>query len=573
MCLKRGVAAIAGLFLILSCAGTGPSVPPRVVEGTGEGHGGKVTVAVTLSSDAIQSVRIVSSGETAVLGDAALQELVAKIVAANSADVDAVSGATETSEGFLAAVKDALQKAHFAGKKAAVVESGRNFGGPWDVIVVGSGGAGLSAAAAAHEKGAKVLVLEKMGVVGGNTLRATTGFNAAGTPYQKAKGVTDTPDLFFQDTMKGGYNKNDPVLVRVLAENSAASLGWLVSLGADLTDVGRAAGASVDRIHRPSGGAKAGPEIVKTLKNTVVKYGDVPIYTEARVTDLVTNAAGAVVGVKVADGDKVVEVRAKAVILATGGFGANPAKLEELNPALKGFATTNQPGATGDGMWMAERAGAQLIQLGEIQTHPTYAPGKELIGEGVRGNGGILVDHQGRRFFDELQTRDKVSKAILNLPQKTAFLVFDTSIRKSLSVIEDYAKLGIVLQGATPADLAKAIGADPEALTQQIAEYNAAVAAKNDEAFHRADLPRSLSVGPYYAIEITPAVHHTMGGIRINAQTEVLKADGSKIEGLYAAGEVTGGVHGGNRLGGNALADIVTFGRIAGAQAAAWSRN
>lgn len=569
---RIGSTVLVGLLFFVSCVAVGPSAPVRTFEGTGEGHGGKVTVAVTLSGDAIQAVKVLSSDETAVLGDSALQELVSRIVAANSADVDVVSGATETSQGFLLAVRDALRKASFRGKKAQAVATSRDFGGPWDVIVVGSGGAGLSAAVAAHEAGARVVVLEKMGVVGGNTLRATGGFNASGTSHQAAKGIQDSAELHFSDTMKGGYNKNDPVLVRALTEGAPDALKWLEDQGADLSDVGRFAGASVDRIHRPAGGAKAGPEIVRTLKGSVTKYGDLPVYTEARVEALVTEGQE-VVGVTVVDGGRKVTVRAKAVVLATGGFAANEAELVKLNPSLKGFATTNHPGATGDGLWMAEKLGAQLIQMQEIQTHPTYAPGKEMITEAVRGNGAILVNHAGVRFIDELKTRDVVSKAILDQDKKTAFLVFDTSVRRSLKAVEDYFKIGAVVAAETPEALAQAIGVEPSRLAATVSGYNAFVAAKSDADFGRPDLPRALSTGPYFAIEVTPAVHHTMGGVRINAQAEVLRADGTKVPGLYAAGEVTGGVHGGNRLGGNALADIVVFGRKAGTNAAQWARQ
>ncbi|QQO09255.1 flavocytochrome c [Breznakiella homolactica] len=442
------------------------------------------------------------------------------------------------------------------------------FASEYDVIIIGAGGAGLSAAVSAKQAGASVVVFEKMAMVGGNTLRATGGINAAGTSFQAKAGITDSPDLFYADTMKGGYEKNDPALVRVLAEKSASSIDWLTKMGADLSDVGRLAGASVNRAHRPTGGAKVGPEIASTLDNEVEKVLGISVYKRTEVTDLIVKN-GAVTGVSVtASNGKNYQVNGKAVVLATGGFGANNEMAASLVPSLRGFATTNQPGATGDGIVMAEKIGAALVDMAEIQTHPTYAPDKEMITEAVRGNGAILVNKKGSRFIDELKTRDVVSAAILDQDGKSAYLVFDDSVRKSLKAIEDYVKLGAVIEGATPEALAAAINADPVTLTATLNTYNQAVASKNDSQFGRSDLPRALSTAPYYAIEVLPAVHHTMGGVKIDTETRVISTAGKPIPGFYAAGEVTGGVHGGNRLGGNALADIVTFGRIAGNSAA-----
>jgi fumarate reductase flavoprotein subunit len=439
----------------------------------------------------------------------------------------------------------------------------------YDVVVIGSGGAGFSAAVSAQEAGADVIIFEKMGIFGGNTNRATGGINAAGTPYQDAAGINDSPDLFYTDTMKGGYEKNNPALVRNLAERSASSVAWLVAMGADLSDVGRLAGASVNRAHRPSGGGKVGPEIVLTLNKQAEEVMGIPLHTDTRVTDLLTKD-GRVTGVEITlPGGRKQNIRAKAVVLAAGGFGANNEMASALVPALKGFATTNQPGATGDGIVLAERVGAALVDMAEIQTHPTYAPGKEMITEAVRGNGAILVNRHGQRFIDELETRDVVSAAILEQEGGVSYLLFDDSVRKSLRAIEDYVKMKIVLEAPTPEALAALIGADGAALAGTIAAYNQAVSSKTDGEFGRADLPRSLSVAPYYAIEVLPAVHHTMGGVKIDIEGRVISTGGNPIPGFYAAGEVTGGVHGGNRLGGNALADIVTYGRIAGASAAA----
>jgi fumarate reductase flavoprotein subunit len=442
------------------------------------------------------------------------------------------------------------------------------FKSSYDVVVIGAGGAGLSAAIAAKEAGANVAVFEKMAFAGGNTTRATGGLNACGTPYQEALGIKDSVELFFSDTMKGGYNKNNPDLVRNLAEKSASSVAWLSAMGGDLSDVGRMAGASVNRTHRPAGGAAVGPNVMMTLDKQAEQVLGIPVYTETKVTGIIAQG-GRVTGIEVSYAGKAHKVSAKAVVLASGGFGANNEMAVSYVPSLKGFATTNQPGATGDGIGLAEKIGADFVDMAEIQTHPTYAPGKEMITEAVRGNGAILVNKNGARFVDELQTRDVVSAAILAQDGKISYLVFDDSVRKSLSAIESYVKMKIVLEAPGPEALAGQIGADPAAFAATIGKYNQAVASKTDAEFGRADMPRALSAAPYYAIEVLPAVHHTMGGVKIDTETRVISKSGQAIPGFYAAGEVTGGVHGGNRLGGNALADIVTYGRIAGTNAAA----
>jgi len=564
------------LAALVSCASSGGSFAAGTYEGSGSGHGGDIRVLVTVSADRIETIEVLESGETAMLGDAAFKELSDAIIAANTTKVDAVAGASESSAGFVAAVEDALAKAGIVlvAKKGPSAAAPVVFDTDYDVIVIGAGGAGLSAALSASQAGAKVIVLEKMAMLGGNTIRATGGMNAAGTEFQAKAGIADSVESFYKDAMKGGYEKNDPALVRTLAEQSAASVSWLVSLGADLSDVGRLAGASVNRAHRPAGGGKVGPEIIRALDQSIVKAAGVKVYTKTKATAILKNAAGAVVGVEAiaADG-RVYTIKARAVVLATGGFGANNDMAASYVPSLKGFATTNQPGATGDGIVLAESIGAALVDMAEIQTHPTHAPDKEMITEAVRGNGAIMVNRQGLRFVDELATRDVASAAILGQTGKSAYLVFDQSVRASLKAIESYVKLGIVIEGETPEALAAKIGAEPAALTATIATYNSAVAAKKDAEFGRADMPRALSTGPYYAIEVTPAIHHTMGGVKIDTEARVLSTAGAPITGLWAAGEVTGGVHGGNRLGGNALADIITFGRIAGTGAAAFAKS
>lgn len=436
-----------------------------------------------------------------------------------------------------------------------------------DVVVIGAGGAGLSAALEVKLGGKEVIVVEKMPVVGGNTLRATGGINAAGTSVQKALGIEDSVETHYEDTMKGGYDKNDPALVKVMTENAADSIEWLISLGADLSDVGRLAGATNDRAHRPTGGAPVGSHIVKVLKENAAKE-NIEILLETTATEILyeNNEIKGIVA-KDKDGNSFT-IEANAVIIATGGFGANTTMVAELDSSLEGFGTTNHPGATGDGITMATDIGADVVQMEEIQTHPTVVPSNGyMITEAVRGNGAILINRDGKRFVSELSTRDVVSEAVLQQEGKTAFLFFDGTVKESLKAIDGYIKMGLTTEGETIEELAGKLGINGENLVETVNVYNGYVDAKEDKDFARPDMPRKLEKATYYAIEVGPAVHHTMGGLKINEKAQVLDTNGNVITGLYAAGEVTGGVHGGNRLGGNALADIVTFGRIAGKNA------
>ena len=441
-----------------------------------------------------------------------------------------------------------------------------------DVVVIGAGGAGMAAAVEAHDDGAKVILLEKMAMVGGNTIRATGGINACGTPQQAKLGIKDSCDLMFMDGIKGGHYLNNPQLLHVLTVKSADAVAWLIKLGGDFNDVGIMGGSSVKRTHRPTGGAAVGPEVVKTLYNAVQER-KIDLRTNTKVLALVQDKkTGAITGVKVRDEEnkKDYTIKAKAVVNAAGGFGANNAMVAHYVPKLKGFATTNQPGATGDGIVFSQKVGADFVDMDQIQAHPTVVETNgTLVTEAVRGNGAILVNTKGQRFINELQTRDVVSAAVLKQPTAHAFLLFDDKVRKSLKAIESYVKSGIVLEGKTPEEIAQKIGAPADALKATLAAYKSGFEAKKD-ALGRADMESANDQAPYYAIRITPAVHHTMGGVKINTKAEVINTKGKVIPGYFAAGEVTGGVHGGNRLGGNAQADIIVFGRIAGDNAAAY---
>jgi len=442
-----------------------------------------------------------------------------------------------------------------------------------DVVIIGAGAAGFTAAITAHDAGARVIVLEKQPIAGGNSLLAAGGMNAAGTRFQTAKGIKDTMDMMFKDTMEGGKNMNEPELVRILAANSVDSLEWLISLGADLSDVGRLGGASVSRAHRPKGGSAVGAHIVGVLKKNADKR-KIDIRTNSKVVKIIEDKKGNVTGVVVQGKHRnLYTIQAKAVINAAGGFSANPEKVAFYRPEYAGMTTSNQPGATGDGLDIGTAAGGKLRDMEQIQIHPTVAAGSRiLITEAVRGNGAILVNREGWRFVNELTTRDAASAAILKQTGKSAFLVFDETVRKSLKQIEGYFHLDLVKEGGTLTELASKINVPASALTEAVERYNGAVAAKNDGEFKRPDLPLPLKTAKFYAIEVIPGIHYTMGGLKINALSQVIGKDGRPIPGFYAAGEVSGGVHGANRLGGNSISQTITYGRIAGTQAAKFAK-
>ncbi len=535
--------------------------------GNGEGRSGSIIVKVVVKNHQVEQVTVVSQSESVFAQDA-INSIVAKAVGKTEVmhiEVDGVSGATLTSTGVIDAINMALLTAMGKGKANMKIYKD----GICDIVVVGAGGAGLSAAvAAAGANGSlKLVVLEKQGIIGGNTNYSTGGINAAETDIQKGLGIEDNKQLFYDDTMEGGKQENISALVWSLVNHAPVTISWLSGMGADLTDVGLMGGSSVKRTHRPKGGAAIGPHLMKVLK-TAANNRNIEIRTSNKVTGLLTATDGRVTGVKVenADGSSYT-LTARAVIIATGGFGANLAMVRQLQPSLSGFMTLNHPGATGDAFdWMTSVGGA-TIQMKNIQIHPTAEVTNHiLITEAVRGNGAILVNHEGRRFCNELDTRDVVSAAILAQSQGEAFLVFDQGVRKSLASIETYANQHLLSEGKTIDELANVVGIPAVTLSESISRYNAQQKAGRDEDFGRSatQMPVALETGPFYAVCVKPAIHHTMGGLSVNAETQVLRSDGTPIPGLYAAGEVTGGLHGANRLGGNGVADIVVNCRLAG---------
>ena len=259
----------------------------------------------------------------------------------------------------------------------------------YDVIVVGSGGAGMAAAISAKDAGADVAIFEKMPVIGGNTSKSSGGMNASETKFQKEQGIEDSNDLFYEETLKGGKGTNDPDLLRYMVDNSAGAIDWLDSMGIRLNKITFSGGFSVARIHRPEDGSAVGGYLVNGLYYNLMER-EVPIFVNAEVTDL-TDKDGAVTGVTLKLDGKEKTIKAKAVVLATGGFGSNMDMITKFKPELEGYVTTNHEGATGDGIALAEEEGAETVQMDQIQIHPTvYQETSYLVSEAVRGEGAIF---------------------------------------------------------------------------------------------------------------------------------------------------------------------------------------
>lgn len=573
------IIALAMVFCLSLAVADGDKV---TATGKGQGIDGDVVVKIEADQNKIYSVEVVEQNETPGIGSVAVEKLPDAIVEANSLLVDSISGATVTSVAITTAVREALTSAGldpaaFENEIAApeVPAEKENVTLDCDIVIVGAGGAGLTAAVRANQEGAKVLVLEKMAMVGGNSLKASGGMNCAGTKFQEAQGITDSGvQEFIEDTMNGGHQMNDLALVTTMAENSAAAVEWLESIGAPLPKVAATGGTTHKYLHSPEDGSPVGSYLVAKLNEQAQKQG-IEIMLNTTATEILMQD-GAAVGVKAEDAAHEYTINAKAVILASGGFGSNFELMTSFNPSLANAVTTNHPGATGDGILMAEAVGAATVDMDQIQLHPTvYQATSMLVSEKMRSLGAILVNQEGKRFTNDLSTRDAVSAAELEQTGGYAYIIFDQNLVDHNKSAKEYIEKGMAASGETYEDLAKNMGLEGDAVAAFVSTmetWNKAVADGNDAEFGRNNgMDDDLSTAPFYAIQIAPGIHHTMGGVKIDTNTEVINTKGEVIPGLYAAGEVTGGVHGGNRIGGNAVCDFVVFGRIAGQQAAAYA--
>ena len=526
---------------------SGPRAPegdlfiPGTYTETATGFGGPVDVTITVSEDKIEEVKIEGDQETENIGSFAVDMLDDRIMEAQSPNIDALTGATVTSNAILGAAKKAMRDAGadlnaFPAKEEEEVAEKDKKDLDTDVVIIGAGGAGMTAAINTAQAGKDVILLEKMPYAGGNTTKATGGMNAAETHYQAEQGIDDSVEQFVEDTMEGGHNINDKDLVTTLAENSAEAIDWLDSIGAPLPKVSFSGGATNARIHAPEDGSGVGAYLVTSLLKKMDEL-DINVMYDTKATSLISKD-GTVTGVKAESRDTEYTINAKAVILATGGFGNNEDMIVQYRKDLKGTVTTSAPGITGDGIVMAEDVGADLVDIEQIQLHPTVEQKTSmLITESVRGDGAILVNQDGKRFTDELLTRDVVSAAELEQPGSYAYIIFDQRLRDGLKAIEKYVSTGITVQGDTIEELAEKIDVDPATLAETLKNWNQYVADQNDPDFGRTTgMDQDLSQAPFYAIKIAPGIHHTMGGVHIDTDARVINKDGNPIPGLFAAG-------------------------------------
>lgn len=579
--------AIAAALAMAASAGAA-QLKSGTYTSTVNGHNAPMTVKVTIDQGRITQIDSSENQESLGVGEVGLKKVGDKILKYQSTGVDAVTGATFSSEALKQAVNDCVKQAGGdvkAFSKKVEKHPIKNRTIEADVVVIGGGGSGLASAISSMQAGAKkVVVLEKLGYVGGSTNVSEGALNAVDDKRQKAQGITDSFENFYQTTLKGGHDKGNPELVHFLTYHSMDAVNWMESLGVKFNDhIGAATGSLGQRSHYPA--TPYGNAYIKVFEKVIAdSNGKIEVITDAPAKSLIKDKAGKVVGAVADNFGSKITVKAKdGVIIATGGFGANVAYRQKVNTGVwksvkldNSIGCTNiQKAAQGDGIKLGEKVGANAIGLADIQIHPCGTPGTGLM-ENIRtsGRNRIFVNTDGNRFVNEGAARDVLANAIMHQKGSTYWIVVnklryptrDYKDRMGAS-IKNMVALGAVVEANTLDELAKKTGMSAENLKAAIADYNAVVSGKAKDklgfvANNKDD--KEMTEGPWYACKKVPTVHHTMGGLQINVKSQVLDKKGHVIPGLYAVGEVTGGIHGTNRLGGNAIADCMTFGHFVG---------
>lgn len=565
-------------------------------------HAMKVTV--TVSETEITDIQV-DHQETPGVGEPVVTSMTNEILETQGLGVDIVSGATLTSEGIKNGVIECLKQAGASDAKIEellaikkVEEKQEDQELVADVVVIGAGGAGMAAAVTANLAGKSVVVIEKTTKMGGNTILSGGALNAVDEGSETAIANKDSVENHYNQTFDGGDQKGNPELVKILVENAWDGVEWLKSLGMQFLDgTFTVTGGMWPRAHKPA--EPEGIGFFKTYQGYMDNNTGITMVYETTANQLIVED-GVVTGV-VCTGKTGNTVTVKAnngVVMATGGFGQNVELREKYNEISKKWPTldatipsTNTSGITGDGIIMAEAIGANLVQMENIQLLPLGDPKTGSLSGNIEHavESRIFVNIEGNRFVNEAGRRDEMTLGLFAQPETTMFIVMDSDtypqgneLNNFGESIADLVAAGRAFKADTLEELAGLINVPAENLIASVNEYNRYCQGGDLEgqtdAFGRAlftdtnGVNNGINNGPFYAAERVPTVHHTMGGIQINGKTEVIDVNGNVIPGLYAAGEVTGGIHGTNRLGGNALTDTVVFGRLAGTNAAEFTR-
>ena len=548
------VASAAAALLASGAAFAAVSYTPGTYDGEAIGRNGPVKVQVTVAKDRITAIRVVSHNESAGLSDAPINNLPKRIIEKQSLAVDGYSGATFSSKAVIGAVQNALKKASKDISPLLVA--------PAAVAVK---------PLTASEKGRNVLIIEKQGMLGaGDSMNISTGITAGGSRLIKELGIKNATAKDYADFLvKQAADKKVPINeknVRTYAMRGGELVDWLMDLGVPFGRFQR------DKwFHITKDGSAPGPHIVRALSKKV-NDDKIAYRLNSQVVDLIMKD-GKVAGAKVKTNAGSYTVNAKAVVMATGGFSASHDLVAKWAPEWVGRPTTGAVSLTGDGITMAQKAGAQTVAMQEVKAnylcHPLTA--KDGVSLTAITPYNILINHEGKRFVDEGHASINFkSRAMMKQTGHEAYAIVDQTAMDNLKLMRNYAAAGYFVKADTVEELASKLKVDQKAFVKTMKDYMAACKAGKDPEFNR-KIQHPIAKAPFYASLVTPSMQSTYGGIKTDEKAQALGVGNKPIPGLYAAGATSGHEAYANEVGFAAIIGLV-YGKIAGENAAAYAK-